>query len=69
MAIEEDAELPDEYDFSQGVRGKYAREYAEGSNVVRLDPDLAKVFPDSDSVNKALRALAQIVEQRSRGGA
>ncbi len=35
----EDAEMPDEYDFRQGVRGKYAREYAEGANVVRLESD------------------------------
>ncbi len=67
--IEEDAEMLDEYDFSQGVRGKYAREYAEGTNVVRLDPDVAKVFPDSDSVNQTLRAIAQIIERRSREGA
>ena len=66
---EEDAEMLEEYDFSRGVRGKYAREYAEGSNVVRLDPDVAKVFPDSDSVNQALRAIAQIIERRSREGA
>ncbi|HEU4593667.1 MAG TPA: hypothetical protein VFS10_00770 [Pyrinomonadaceae bacterium] len=64
--IEEDAGMLDEYDFSQGVRGKYARRYAEGTNIVRLDPDVAKVFPDSDSVNQALRAIAQIIEQRSR---
>ncbi len=47
-----------EYDFSQGVRGKYARRYARGSNVVVLDPDVAKVFKDSGSVNRALRSMA-----------
>ena len=38
-----------EYDFRQGVRGKYARRYAQGTNVVVLDPDVAKVFPDAES--------------------
>ena len=40
-------ELLDEYDFSKGVRGKYAKRYAQGTNVVLLSPDLAKIFPDS----------------------
>jgi len=62
----EAVELLDEYDFSQGVVGKYAKQYAEGTNIVLLDPDVAKVFPDSKAVNQALRALAQIIEQRSR---
>jgi hypothetical protein len=50
--------LPD-YDFSGGVRGKYARRYAKGSNVVVLDPDVAKLFADSKSVNRSLRNLAK----------
>ncbi len=62
----ETAEMLDEYDFSQGVVGKYAKQYAEGTNVVLLDPDVAKVFPDSEAVNQALRAIAQIIQQRSR---
>jgi hypothetical protein len=62
----EDGEMLDEYDFSQGVVGKYAKQYAEGTNVVLLDPDVAKVFPDSEAVNQALRAIAQIIRQRSR---
>lgn len=62
----ETAEILDEYDFSPGVVGKYARQYAEGTNIVLLDPDVAKVFPDSEAVNQALRAIAQIIEQRSR---
>jgi hypothetical protein len=61
----QDPEMLDEYDFSKGVRGKYAARYAQGSNVVVLDPDVAKVFPDSESVNKALRALAEIINSRS----
>ncbi|MBV8859999.1 MAG: hypothetical protein JOZ02_23915 [Acidobacteria bacterium] len=62
----EEAEMLDEYDFSQGVIGKYAKQYAEGTNVVLLDPDVAKVFPDSEAVNQALRAIAEIIQQRSR---
>ena len=54
----------DEYDFSKGTRGKYARRYAAGSNVVVLDPDVAEIFPDSESANEALRALAGIVRRR-----
>ena len=50
-----DPELREEYDFRGGVRGKYAGRYAEGSNVVVLDPDVAKAFPDAAAVNDALR--------------
>jgi hypothetical protein len=53
-----------EYDFSGGVRGKYARRYVEGTNIVVLDPDLAKLFPDSKSVNDALRVLASLTAAR-----
>jgi hypothetical protein len=56
-------EMLDEYDFSKGVRGKYTQRYATGSNVVVLSPDLAKVFPDSESVNEALRILVKIAQQ------
>lgn len=59
-----------EYDFSSGVRGKYAEKYREGSNVVLLDPELTRVFPDSKSVNDALKALVAIAtrtEMRKRG--
>ena len=48
----------EEYDFSKGIRGKYAKRYAEGTNVVVIEPDVAKIFPDHDSVNQALRSLA-----------
>ena len=63
---EETVEMLDEYDFSRGVVGKYAKQYAEGTNIVLLDPDVAKVFPNSEAVNQALRAIAQIIQQRSR---
>jgi hypothetical protein len=49
-----------EYDFSGGVRGKYVDRYRRGVNVVLLDPELARAFPDSKSVNDALRALVAI---------
>lgn len=49
-----------DYDFSQGVRGKYAQRYAEGTNVAVLSPDVAEFFPDSEAVNTALRALVNI---------
>jgi hypothetical protein len=51
---------PREYDFSKGVRGKYARAFLEGTNLVVLDPDVAEMFPTSTAVNDALRALAKI---------
>jgi uncharacterized DUF497 family protein len=57
-------EMLREYDFSQGVRGKYARRYARGSNVVVLEPDVAKVFPNAEAVNSSLRSLADIVRRR-----
>ena len=38
-----------------GVRGKYAKRYREGTNVVVIDPDLHKLFPNSEAVNRALR--------------
>jgi hypothetical protein len=55
-----------EYDFSGGVRGKYAARFAARANVVPLDPDLMDVFPDADSVNLALRPIAQIIRDRSK---
>lgn len=62
-------ELRPEYDFdySKGVRGKYYRRLlAEGSNVVVLDPDVAKAFPDSGSVNNALRSLLELTRATRR---
>ena len=64
--ISKDSDMLEEYDFSKGVRGKYATRFAEGSNIVVLAPDIAAVFPDSDSVNEALRALAKIVRKRAK---
>ncbi|HEX8210596.1 MAG TPA: hypothetical protein VF584_10505 [Longimicrobium sp.] len=58
-------EILPEYSLQGGVRGKYAARYAEGTNVVLLDRDVAEMFPDTESVNQALREVA---EQR-RGSA
>ena len=46
-----------EYDFSRGSRGKYARRYAQGTNVVVLEPDVARVFTNSKAVNALLRRI------------
>jgi hypothetical protein len=44
-------------------RGRYAARFAEGTNLVLLDPDVAAVFPDARSVNSALRKLAEIIRE------
>ena len=59
-------EMATEYDFSDGVRGKYAKRYAQGTNVVVLEPDVAKLFPDQHSVNEALRALGGIMRLQKK---
>ena len=50
-------EMRSEYDFSKGVRSKYASQYKLGTNVVLIDPELTAAFPDSKSVNDALRGI------------
>lgn len=62
-------DLRQEYDFSRAVRGKYAKRFGEGTNVVVLDPDVARVFSDSKSVNGALRALMDIARRNKKTGA
>ncbi len=62
---EREPEMLEEYDFSGGVRGKYAARFAHGSHVVVLDPDVAQVFSDSESVNRALRALIGIIQEQT----
>ena len=57
-----------EYDFSSGERGRYAKRFAEGTNVVVLDPDVAEVFRTSAEVNEALRALVSIAKRERRAG-
>ncbi len=56
-----DGEMLEEYDFSNGIRGKYVSRFKEGSNVIILDPDIAEIFNDSESVNNALRSIAYII--------
>ncbi len=56
-------EMLEEYDFSKGVRGKYAKAYKEGVNVVKLDSDISEFFPDAKSVNEALRTLIKLVKE------
>jgi len=54
------------YDFSKGVRGKYAKRVASGTNIVVLEQDVARAFPNSEAVNKALRALLNAVPSKVR---
>lgn len=61
-------DMREEYDFSalDSVRGKYAKQYAEGTNLVLLDPDVAKAFPTDKAVNDALRMLLNVAEASKR---
>ncbi|MFH1195342.1 MAG: hypothetical protein V1720_06495 [bacterium] len=52
-----------EYDFSKGVVWKYSKRYAEGTNVVVIEPNIVKYFPDNKSVNDALRSLVKIIKK------
>ena len=68
---EMDDELRPEYDLHEllkgGVRGKYVDRYRAGTNLVLLDPDVAKAFPDEAAVNEALRLVIRLTEIQ-RGG-
>jgi hypothetical protein len=57
-------DLRSEYDFSRGVRGKYAERFREGANIVVLDPDVAAEFKDSQAVNDALRTILKTRAKR-----
>ena len=62
-------DLRPEYDLSKlkgGVRGKYAKRFQKGTNLVLLSPDVAKYFPDEQSVNAALRSLVGIAKAELR---
>jgi len=62
-------DLRPEYDLSKlkgGVRGKYAKRFQQGTNLVLLSPDVAKYFPDEQSVNDALRSLVNIAKTELR---
>lgn len=60
-------ELRPEYDLSKlkgKVRGKYVERYKQGTNVILLEPDIAESFPDSESVNNALRMLIDVAQKQ-----
>ena len=57
--------MRDEYDFTKGVRGKHAYTREGRTNLVLLDPDVVDLFPDSASVNVALRLLAKLARQQT----
>jgi len=60
-------DLRPEYDFSKmkgGVRGKYAQRYRAGTNLVKIDPDVAEVFADDNAVNEALRGLIKVARHQ-----
>jgi uncharacterized DUF497 family protein len=54
------------YDFSKGVRGKHAARYAEGTNVVVLEPDVAREFRTTEQVNETLRAVSKMLQQHRK---
>jgi len=64
--MRKDPDMLEEYDFSKGIQGKYAKRYQEGANVVVIEPDVAKFFPDHDSVNQALRSLTEIIKKQKK---
>ncbi|MFO8089592.1 MAG: hypothetical protein R6U13_07140 [Desulfatiglandaceae bacterium] len=64
--MKNDPDMLEEYDFTDGIRGKYAKRYEEGTNVVVIDPDVAEYFPDHESVNEALRGLTAIIKKQKR---
>ena len=63
LSTEPDEDMLPEYDFVGGVRGKHHEDYKAGTNVIFLEPDLAKVFPDSASVNRVLRLLLNLASE------
>ena len=55
-----------EHDFSKGVRGKHAAQYAAGTNIVVIEPDVAAEFPTAEEVNETLRTVAQLLQRRRK---
>ncbi len=67
-ASPENDDLRAEYDLASlgpGVRGKYYERATSGTNLVLLDPDVARAFPSQEAVNKALRLLVEVAEASS----
>ena len=69
MSQESTDEMRAEYDFSNAVQGKHHQAYVQGTNVVLLEPDVARVYRDSASVNKALRLLMEVARNQSTSNA
>ena len=61
-----DRDMLEDYDFSKGVRGKYAKRFGQRSRAIVLDSDVAEVSIDAKSANEALRALANVIRQQSK---
>ena len=65
-AMSNDPDMLEEYDFSKGIRGKYAKKYKKGTNVAIIDPEVAEFFPNENSVNDALRSLIPIIKKKEK---
>jgi hypothetical protein len=63
-----DTDMPEEIDFSGGVRGKHAAYAEQITRSVMLAPDMAEIFPDAESVNAALRAVVEAARQMKEPG-
>jgi len=61
------SEIRSEYDFRGGARGKYANRFGTGTVIVVLEPDVARVFSDSKSVNETLRTVARLSRRIANG--
>ena len=70
--IEKNDELRPEYDMKSllkdGVRGKYAARYAAGTNLVLLEPEVAKAFPNEKAVNEALKLVMKLKQVQEEAG-
>ena len=64
-----DQDMLDEYDFSKGIRGKYAKRLKKGTNIIVIDPDVAEYFSDSKTINDALRSIIPIIKQNAKKNA
>lgn len=65
MTPDANDDMSPEYDFSQAVQGKHHRDYQEGTNLVLLEPDVARAFRDSAAVNRALRLLMELARDQT----
>ncbi|CAN5772893.1 hypothetical protein BH20VER1_BH20VER1_12420 [soil metagenome] len=61
---QDNSDIQPEYEFAAGAPGKYAHRYAQGTNVVVLEPDVARAFPSAKAVNGSLRALAKLIREQ-----